>query len=77
MHERHPDRRAKLVLLMLLALALISMAAFMTLGAKGSWSFILPFRGIKLLSLLLVAYAIAVRRYCSRRSPTTAFSPLR
>ncbi|WP_313609425.1 iron chelate uptake ABC transporter family permease subunit, partial [Rhizobium sp.] len=60
MHERHPERRAKIVLLALLALALISMAAFMTLGAKGSWSFVLPFRGIKLLSLLLVAYAIAV-----------------
>ena len=60
MRERNPDRRAKIVLLVLAALALISMIAFMTLGARGSWSFVLPFRGIKLLSLLLVAYAIAV-----------------
>jgi iron complex transport system permease protein len=60
MRERHPDRRAKTVLLVLAVFALISMAAFMTLGARGSWSFVLPFRGIKLLSLLLVAYAIAV-----------------
>lgn len=60
MREKNPERRAKTVLLVLAAFALISMAAFMTLGAKGSWSFVLPFRGIKLLSLLLVAYAIAV-----------------
>jgi len=60
MRERNPDRRAKIVLLVLAALTLISMIAFMTLGARGSWSFVLPFRGIKLLSLLLVAYAIAV-----------------
>lgn len=33
---------------------------FMTVGAKGNWSFILPFRGTKLLAMLLVAYAIAV-----------------
>src|SRR5690554_6993003 len=32
----------------------------MTLGAKGSWSFILSFRGTKLAGMLLVAYAIAV-----------------
>lgn len=48
MHERHPDRRAKTVLIILAAVSLICMAAFMTLGAKGSWSFVLPFRGIKL-----------------------------
>ncbi|MEW9612847.1 iron chelate uptake ABC transporter family permease subunit [Shinella sp. S4-D37] len=32
----------------------------MTLGAKGSWSFVLPFRGVKLAGMLLVAYAIAL-----------------
>jgi iron complex transport system permease protein len=48
------------VLLILLALTLVAIAAFMTLGAKGSWSFILPFRGTKLAALLLVAYAVAV-----------------
>lgn len=60
MSERNPDTRARIVLLILLALALISAAAFMTLGAKGSWSFVLAFRGVKLWALLMVAYAIAV-----------------
>src|SRR5690606_17434361 len=40
--------------------SLVSIALFMTLGAKGSWSFVLSFRGKKLLSLLLVAYSVAV-----------------
>lgn len=52
--------RPTIVLLILGGLALVSVVCFMTLGAKGSWSFILPFRGRKLLSLVLVAYAIAV-----------------
>lgn len=52
--------RPTVVLLILAVLALISIACFMTLGAKGSWSFVLPFRGRKLLSLALVAYAIAI-----------------
>lgn len=60
MSERNTDTRARIVLLILLALALISAAAFMTLGAKGSWSFVLAFRGVKLWALLMVAYAIAV-----------------
>lgn len=42
------------------ALCLVVCILFMTVGAKGSWSFILPFRGAKLLAMLLVAYAIAV-----------------
>lgn len=33
---------------------------FMTLGAKGSWSFVLPFRGAKLAGLVIVAVSIAV-----------------
>lgn len=41
-------------------LCLVACILFMTVGAKGSWSFILPFRGAKLLAMLLVAYAIAV-----------------
>jgi iron complex transport system permease protein len=52
--------RPALVLIILAALALISITLFMTLGAKGSWSFVLSFRGKKLLSLVLVAYAISV-----------------
>jgi hypothetical protein len=52
--------RPVLVLIGLSFLAIISIACFMTLGAKGSWSFVLPFRGRKLLSLCLVAYSVAV-----------------
>lgn len=52
--------RPKIVLAVLIVLALVSIAAFMLLGAKGSWAFVLKFRGIKLLTLLLIAYAIAV-----------------
>ena len=52
--------RQALVLIVLGALALASIVLFMTLGAKGSWSFVIPFRGRKLLALILVAYSIAV-----------------
>ncbi|GGA51187.1 iron chelate uptake ABC transporter family permease subunit [Pelagibacterium lentulum] len=52
--------RPTIVIVILAALALISVACFMTLGARGNWSFIIPFRGRKLLGLLLVAYSIAV-----------------
>ncbi|KXU35350.1 enterobactin ABC transporter permease [Cephaloticoccus primus] len=48
------------MLAVLLVLALAAMFAFMTLGAQGSWSFILPFRATKLAALLLVAYTVAV-----------------
>jgi iron complex transport system permease protein len=58
-----PKRRGLSPNALLIALALlaaVSAVAFMTLGARGSWSFILSFRGVKLLSMVLVAYAIAV-----------------
>ena len=45
---------------LLAASAVACIAAFMTLGAQGGWSFILPFRGGKLLAMLAVAYAVAV-----------------
>jgi iron complex transport system permease protein len=48
------------VLIALSVLAVVSVVLFMTLGAKGSWSFVLPFRGKKLLGLVIVAYAVAV-----------------
>lgn len=38
----------------------LAAAAFMTLGAKGSWEFLLPFRGTKLLAMALVGTAVAV-----------------
>ena len=40
---------------LLAASAVACIAAFMTLGAQGGWSFILPFRGGKLLAMLAVA----------------------
>ena len=52
--------RPALVLLVLSVLAVVSIVCFMTLGAKGSWSFVLSFRGKKLLGLILVAYAISI-----------------
>ena len=57
-----PARRAPppLRLMWLGAAALACIVAFMTLGANGQWSFVIPFRGGKLAAMLLVAYAVAV-----------------
>jgi iron complex transport system permease protein len=52
--------RPALTLIILSVLAVVSIVLFMTLGAKGSWSFVLSFRGKKLLGLLLVAYSVAI-----------------
>jgi iron complex transport system permease protein len=48
------------VLLILAAVAAGVIVLFMTLNARGRWDFILPFRGMKVLSMVLVGYAIAV-----------------
>jgi iron complex transport system permease protein len=48
------------VILALAILVLIAAGAFMTIGAKGNWDFVLPFRGVKLAALVLVAYTVAV-----------------
>ncbi len=53
------NRRITLVLFGLSAAALLCIVLFMTLGAQGSWSFVLPFRGRKLLGLVVVGHAIA------------------
>lgn len=56
-------RRNRLIGWQLLGLGLAVMgmsALFMTLGARGNWGFVLPFRGTKLAGLILVAIAIAV-----------------
>lgn len=53
-------RSTRFILGVLLAVALAGGLFFLTYGARGSWSFILTFRGTKLLALLLVAYAVAV-----------------
>jgi iron complex transport system permease protein len=48
------------VIIILAALAAVSIVLFMTVGARGRWGFVLSFRGTKVLSMVLVAYAIAV-----------------
>ncbi len=48
------------MLLLLAALAILAMVAFMTVGVKGNWGFVLPFRGTKLVGLVLVGLAVAV-----------------
>jgi iron complex transport system permease protein len=54
------EQRTTRLTLVLLALCAMACVAFMTIGARGSWSFVLPFRGAKLAAMVLVAYAIAV-----------------
>lgn len=51
----HPAWR----LLLLLALALSIITVFMTIEANGAWDFILPFRGRKIVAMVVVGYAIA------------------
>ena len=57
-----PDRprSARFVMVVVAALAILSAIAFMTIGAKGPWSFILAHRGMRLAALVTVAYAIAL-----------------
>lgn len=50
--------RAMIVALTILALG--SAAAFMMVGANGQWDFVLPFRGKKIATMVLVGYAVAV-----------------
>lgn len=47
-------------LLVLALIALLAIVAYMTIGARGRWDFILPFRGTKLAAMLLVAFCVAV-----------------
>lgn len=58
-----PDVRKKRITLTFIILGLVAavmIALFMVLGARGNWGFVLPFRGVKLLGLMVVAIAIAV-----------------
>ncbi|WP_373297333.1 iron chelate uptake ABC transporter family permease subunit [Devosia pacifica] len=48
------------VLAILALLAFAAILAFMTVGARGSWDFILPFRGTKIWAMVVVGYAIAL-----------------
>lgn len=47
------------LILLLGVLACAASIAYMTAGARAPWSFILPFRGEKLLALILVALAVS------------------
>lgn len=47
-------------LVILAILAVVAVAVFMTIDAKGQWDFILPFRGKKVVAIMLVGYAIAI-----------------
>lgn len=47
------------VILLLSGLACLAALAYMTLGARGNWGFVLPFRGEKLAALGLVALAVS------------------
>jgi iron complex transport system permease protein len=53
-------QRPAVVLFGLGLVAALAAVAFMTVGARGQWDFVLPFRGAKLAALVLVAYATAV-----------------
>lgn len=48
------------VLLLLAVVAAGTIVLFMTLNARGRWDFVLPFRGMKVLSMVLVASSVAV-----------------
>nr|WP_206611635.1 iron chelate uptake ABC transporter family permease subunit [Bordetella avium] len=55
-----PSLSPSLRLGLLALLALSCCVAYMVLGANGQWSFVIPFRGGKLLAMLLVAYCVAL-----------------
>ncbi len=48
------------ILLVLGGIVLLSIVLYMTIRARGSWEFIVPFRGRKVWGMVLVGYAIAV-----------------
>lgn len=52
--------RQRTVLILLALAAVIAMVSFMTVGARGKWDFVLPFRGTKLIGIVFVATAIAL-----------------
>ena len=58
--RRRPRSRSATVLAVLSALTAAAVAAFLVLDAQGAWSFVLPFRGTKVATMILVGYAIAV-----------------
>ncbi|MFO7690150.1 MAG: iron chelate uptake ABC transporter family permease subunit [Cryobacterium sp.] len=57
---RPGEKRMRRVGLILVPLLLLAITAFCTVGAQGNWDFVLPFRGKRLVALVLVGFAIAV-----------------
>lgn len=53
-----PGRNARRLAL-LATLLVLGAALYMTLGARGNWGFVLPFRGTRLAALLLVGMAVS------------------
>lgn len=51
---------AKAKLLLLGGLMVASVLAFMTIGARGNWDFIIPFRGIKVVALVTFAVSVSL-----------------
>lgn len=49
-----------MMLVLLGVMAAASVAAFMLVGARGSWDFLLPFRGTKIAAMVLVGTSVAV-----------------
>ena len=49
-----------LVLSLMGAGAVMCIVLFLTLGARGSWSFVLPYRGMRLAALVIVAAAVSI-----------------
>ncbi|MGH1464799.1 MAG: iron chelate uptake ABC transporter family permease subunit [Cognatishimia sp.] len=47
-------------LLLLVGVLLLAVTAFMTLGARGNWDFVIPFRGIKLVALITFAVSVSI-----------------
>lgn len=65
MNETAKPKRGKLsqpakVMIVLSGLLCLVIFAFMTLDAKGSWEFVIKFRGTKVIAMALVGYAIAI-----------------
>lgn len=54
------NRRGKLLLSLTALLALLSMLGFMTLNVQSDWSFIVHYRGSRLLGMLLVAVTMGL-----------------
>ncbi len=57
MYKRRFKYKERFILLMLLLACCI--IGYLTLGARGNWGFVLPFRGNKLVVLLLVAVSVS------------------